>query len=478
MDQLHALRRAGGPGGVDQREHVARLDLRDARPRRRSPGSSPRPPTAPAVPSGASPSTTITCSRPGQLLARLEHLRRGTAARRSGSSRRRRRRGSRSARGCRCCRSRTASRRASSPARSQRWNSGRLQSISAIVSPRLSPSSARPPASASTRSRSSPHVIVKASSLVRIATWSARSAAVMRNASASVGASAAARALPTLRNCRLHVCPPRSRLASEAVAIIAPHRRATLAHTCAPRSSVSGGRRSAAPAPTRAPLHGPPRGRRGDRRSRVHGAVDRLLPQARRSPPADRRARARDRRLRCLRGATADGCRASSPGQPAATSSAPGRGRWQRLQREMFATVEEVGGFVARARGRGRLPPQRAARRRDRASAQAARQREELAQARARGIGEGDLRALSGAELQERVRVAGAHGAPPTRRTSRGCNPPKLLLGLAGAVESLGVNDLRAHTGALDRPPQRRDPGRRPSAPAGWCWPPRATPPR
>src|SRR5215204_5211947 len=69
-------------------------------------------------------------------------------------------------------------------ARSARWNSGRLESISATVSPRLTPSLASPPASASTRSRSSPQVIETPSSLVRTATRSGKSSAVMRNASA------------------------------------------------------------------------------------------------------------------------------------------------------------------------------------------------------------------------------------------------------------------------------------------------------
>ena len=50
VDQLHALRRPGRAGGVDQRQHVGRLDLRRSRPRRRSPGSSPRPRPARACP--------------------------------------------------------------------------------------------------------------------------------------------------------------------------------------------------------------------------------------------------------------------------------------------------------------------------------------------------------------------------------------------------------------------------------------------
>src|SRR3954452_7149815 len=64
------------------------------------------------------------------------------------------------------------------------WNSGRLESISATVSPRRTPSPARPPASASTRSRSSAQVSETASSFVRTATRSPWSSAVSRNASA------------------------------------------------------------------------------------------------------------------------------------------------------------------------------------------------------------------------------------------------------------------------------------------------------
>src|SRR3954447_24969443 len=64
------------------------------------------------------------------------------------------------------------------------WNSGRLASISATVSPRRTPSLARPPASASTRSRSSDHVRETESSFVRTATSSGWSSTVSRNASA------------------------------------------------------------------------------------------------------------------------------------------------------------------------------------------------------------------------------------------------------------------------------------------------------
>ena len=70
------------------------------------------------------------------------------------------------------------------------WNSGRLPSMIATVSPRPTPSFARPPASASTRSSNSDHVRDTVSSGVRTATTSGLFAAVRRSASVIVGASA------------------------------------------------------------------------------------------------------------------------------------------------------------------------------------------------------------------------------------------------------------------------------------------------
>src|SRR4051794_33270400 len=77
---------------------------------------------------------------------------------------------------------------------STRWNSGRLASMIAMHWPRSRPSLARPPATASLRSRSWPQVHETSSSFVRTATSSARLAAVMRNASLKVAASMARRA--------------------------------------------------------------------------------------------------------------------------------------------------------------------------------------------------------------------------------------------------------------------------------------------
>src|SRR3954454_5750843 len=76
-------------------------------------------------------------------------------------------------------------------ARSAMWNSGRLESISATVSPCATPSPARPPATASTRSRKRAQVKDSASSCVRTAIRSGWVAAVSRKASATVAAAVA-----------------------------------------------------------------------------------------------------------------------------------------------------------------------------------------------------------------------------------------------------------------------------------------------
>ncbi len=71
------------------------------------------------------------------------------------------------------------------------WNSGRFESMIATVSPRFTPSLARPPATASTRASSSDQVSETLSSGIRTATMSGLLAAVRRRASVSVGASTA-----------------------------------------------------------------------------------------------------------------------------------------------------------------------------------------------------------------------------------------------------------------------------------------------
>jgi glycine/D-amino acid oxidase-like deaminating enzyme len=116
------------------------------------------------------------------------------------------------------------------------------------------------------------------------------------------------------------------------------------------------------------------------------------------------------------------------------------------LQREMFASVAEVGAFLREhdldadylASGRLRVAI---------GSAQAARQHELLRGAPQRGIGEQDLRGLSAAELRERVHVRGASAATFTPHVAR-VNPAKLVSGLAATVESLGVR-IYEHTPVL-----------------------------
>ena len=67
-------------------------------------------------------------------------------------------------------------------------NSGRLEIISATVSPRVTPEPGRPPANASTFAASSVHVQAISSSFVRTAMRSALSSTVSRKASAIVAA--------------------------------------------------------------------------------------------------------------------------------------------------------------------------------------------------------------------------------------------------------------------------------------------------
>jgi glycine/D-amino acid oxidase-like deaminating enzyme len=114
-----------------------------------------------------------------------------------------------------------------------------------------------------------------------------------------------------------------------------------------------------------------------------------------------------------------------------------GAAGYEALQRAMFATVAEItrvaaersidadvvhGGNLTVALDRAQL----------------ARLREEIAAARGRGLGEEDLRELGAAELAGRVRVAGALGGAFSPHVAR-VQPVKLLLGLAAAVERLGV---------------------------------------
>ena len=82
--------------------------------------------------------------------------------------------------------------------------------------------------------------------------------------------------------------------------------------------------------------------------------------------------------------------------------------------------------------------------------AQALRLRERVTRSRELGLGERDLRALDAAELEQRVRVAGARCATFSPHAAR-VHPGKLLAGLAGVVQDLGV---RIHEGTPAKPPR------------------------
>jgi glycine/D-amino acid oxidase-like deaminating enzyme len=107
------------------------------------------------------------------------------------------------------------------------------------------------------------------------------------------------------------------------------------------------------------------------------------------------------------------------------------------LQRAMFATVDEVGQVLARESidadfvkgGRLELALN---------EAQSVRVRRHVGAGAGHGLGERDLRELGAAELAGRLRVAGARGAGFTPHVAR-VHPAKLVVGLAAAVERLGV---------------------------------------
>src|ERR1700730_187031 len=124
-------------------------------------------------------------------------------------------------------------------------------------------------------------------------------------------------------------------------------------------------------------------------------------------------------------------------GPPRVYERRAGRDRLIALQRAMFATVDEVGRVLAEqsidadfVKG-GYLQVALN-------GAQSERLDHELAAGREHGLAPEDLRELSEAELSRRVRVAGARGATFTPHVAR-VHPAKLVAGLAGAVERLGV---------------------------------------
>jgi glycine/D-amino acid oxidase-like deaminating enzyme len=107
------------------------------------------------------------------------------------------------------------------------------------------------------------------------------------------------------------------------------------------------------------------------------------------------------------------------------------------LQREMFDTVEEIARVLAQeqidadfVKG-GQLTVALDA-------AQAERLRAHVRELHALGFGEDDVRELTGEQLGERVRVAGARLATFSPYAAR-LHPAKLVAGLASAVERLGV---------------------------------------
>jgi glycine/D-amino acid oxidase-like deaminating enzyme len=109
---------------------------------------------------------------------------------------------------------------------------------------------------------------------------------------------------------------------------------------------------------------------------------------------------------------------------------------FRRLQRAMFATVDEVGSVIdaeqidADFHKGGTLTVARN-------RAQAARVRANVADARAAGLSEEDMRVLETDELQAQVRVAGASCAAFSPHVAR-VHPARLVRGLAAAVERRG----------------------------------------
>ena len=124
-------------------------------------------------------------------------------------------------------------------------------------------------------------------------------------------------------------------------------------------------------------------------------------------------------------------------GPPRLYEGRGGRDGFVALQRAMFATVDEVGRVLERhgidadfiKGGQLRVALN---------GAQAVRLRERVNRARELGLGERDLRALDATELEQRVRVAGARCATFSPHAAR-IHPGKLLGGLAGVVQDLGV---------------------------------------
>jgi glycine/D-amino acid oxidase-like deaminating enzyme len=124
------------------------------------------------------------------------------------------------------------------------------------------------------------------------------------------------------------------------------------------------------------------------------------------------------------------------------------------LQREMFATVDEVGRFLSEheidadfLKG-GTLTVALG-------EAQVSHVHEWVRAERRVGLGDEDLRELEESELCERIRIAGARAGAFSPHVAR-VHPVKLVLGLAEAVEGLGVTIYESsHVGEI-RPREAR----------------------
>jgi glycine/D-amino acid oxidase-like deaminating enzyme len=124
-------------------------------------------------------------------------------------------------------------------------------------------------------------------------------------------------------------------------------------------------------------------------------------------------------------------------GPPRVYERQAGRVGYAALQRAMFDTVDEIGGFLTEheidadfLKG-GHLALALG-------GVEAQRLRQELADGRVHGLEDEDLRWLEADQLQRRLRVARALGGSFSPHVAR-VHPAKLLVGLAASVERLGV---------------------------------------
>jgi glycine/D-amino acid oxidase-like deaminating enzyme len=129
-----------------------------------------------------------------------------------------------------------------------------------------------------------------------------------------------------------------------------------------------------------------------------------------------------------------------------------GKAGFLALQRAMFDTIDEIGGVLERHHldadfvkgGHLSVALNRA---------QLSRLRDEVEEARSLGLVEQDLRELEREELESKLRVRGTLGAVFSPHVAR-VHPAKLVTGLAGLVEQLGVTIYEG------TPVQRIEPGR------------------